>query len=761
MKKRKSKIFGVFLIILALIIMQLPRSEAFAATNASDFKIDGGKLVSFLGTAANVSIPTSVEVIGRGAFENNHYVEKVTISSSVKKIEAYAFWGADNLSTVTLGKNLKTVDDYAFANCKGLTSMTIPTNITSIGIYSFEDCVNLTDIYIPNSVTDIHDTAFDGCYNLTIHADAGSYADKYAKRFYERQKENPEYQDTGEQYPTVIEIPSTDTGDTGNTGDTGMTVTIPEPEQTATPGFNYTIPGDGVYNGSETAIVPDNPSNGDYLVQDEFGRSRVVGNHAVVFIDNTKPTVYSGAGASVNDIEIGDTEITEIPSLNNGSGDFVSKYSKYTIVDDSVIADLAYYRNDELETYEVPDGIYEIGEFAFARSSLTGIIMPDTIRSIDYGAFYHCDNLGSVYLPAEIESIAPKAFDHTLWVDTFLQSGVQDEPSFLISNGSLIAYKGSSSSVTIPDGVRLIAGEVFKDHTEITSVSFPDTVEIVGEGAFEGCLNLSDIALSGRLSVLKDRAFRDTGIDSVTLPSSLTEYGILVFDDDADVNMGSASPARTHELSAERLSNAEYRGIDSASAGTPGVNVVGIDGVRAQLEGANRPYTLNISQSMSDNDISEAFTRALNENVPADAKYYLASLTDSSGINISKLGKQYLHIEIPVPDEWQSTHLSAVTVDRNGQLEEVLCERVRADGNEYIRINTSHLSPFAIFPDGEPFSEADLIEEETFFESSAAPAMSITAFTTLETPNGIPYAWILAGAFAGIGLVFLLKKSRE
>lgn len=36
-----------------------------------------------------------------------------------------------------------------------------------------------------------------------------------------------------------------------------------------------------------------------------------------------------------------------------------------------------------------------------------------------------------------------------------------------------MAYKGDSAEVTIPDGVRVIADEVFKDHTEIQKVYLP------------------------------------------------------------------------------------------------------------------------------------------------------------------------------------------------------------------------------------------------------------------------------------------------
>ena len=100
--RRKKRILGALLMIVALIIMQLPVSEADAAS-ASDFKMEGDTLVSYRGTERTVSVPDAVQVIGREAFEGNDYVEMVVIPNSVKRIDPYAFWGCDKLERVVLG----------------------------------------------------------------------------------------------------------------------------------------------------------------------------------------------------------------------------------------------------------------------------------------------------------------------------------------------------------------------------------------------------------------------------------------------------------------------------------------------------------------------------------------------------------------------------------------------------------------------------------------------------------------------------------
>ncbi|MDE5891688.1 MAG: leucine-rich repeat domain-containing protein, partial [Acetatifactor sp.] len=250
--KIKWNVIGIMLIITAVLIMQIPVSEADAASSASDFQMDGTTLVSYTGTKSNVSVPSTVEVIGKSAFENNTTVTQVNIPDSVKHIEAYAFWGCDNLEQVNLGEGLYEVGDFAFTNCPRLRTVSFPENISRIGIMAFADCVSLRSIRIPYTVYTVEDTAFDGCYRLEIDYDSGTEGERFALYFAEKKKEMPEYEDIDE-YQEVMETPAPDT----------------EPVPT----------------------VPPAPTS---LPGRELGSTVVVGNMAVVFMDNTSPNVSTG-----------------------------------------------------------------------------------------------------------------------------------------------------------------------------------------------------------------------------------------------------------------------------------------------------------------------------------------------------------------------------------------------------------------------------------------------------------------------------------
>lgn len=416
----------IALAVTALILTHLPVSEADAAASASDFQTQGSTLVKYRGTEERVTIPDTVEVVGESAFENNQKVQFVVISKSVKRLDAYVFWGCNNLEEVVLGKGLTAVDEYSFAGCTGLKQITIPENIQSIDAQAFAGCVNLTDIYIPATVTGIAEDAFLNCDNVTIHADEGSVAAQFAQKLAEQKNRDPLVTAAPVQTPTAVSRP-----------DTQATT---EPVSTATPAPVAT------------------PVPGNVL-----GSTIIVGNHALVMVHPGEEKVQQGYTEPEAGQETGEEQdITA--ETENGK-----------------IPEWMYYRNQSVSAVTIPEGTTEIGRFAFSRSSLRTVTIPEGVTVIDYAAFYHCDNLDNVILPDTVNTVGAKAFTHTGWMDDFEENSMDD---FLISGDILVAYKGNLPEVVIPDGVRVIAEEAFRNHTELKKVHLPASVTDIGNDAF-------------------------------------------------------------------------------------------------------------------------------------------------------------------------------------------------------------------------------------------------------------------------------------
>ena len=416
----------IALAVTALILTHLPVSEADAAASASDFQTQGSTLVKYRGTEERVTIPDTVEVVGESAFENNQKVQFVVIPKSVKRLDAYVFWGCNNLEEVVLGKGLTAVDEYSFAGCTGLKQITIPENIQSIDAQAFAGCVNLTDIYIPATVTASAEDAFLNCDNVTIHADEGSVAAQFAQKLAEQKNRDPLVTAAPVQTPTAVSRP-----------DTQATT---EPVSTATPAPVAT------------------PVPGNVL-----GSTIIVGNHALVMVHPGEEKVQQGYTEPEAGQETGEEQdITA--ETENGK-----------------IPEWMYYRNQSVSAVTIPEGTTEIGRFAFSRSSLRTVTIPEGVTVIDYAAFYHCDNLDNVILPDTVNTVGAKAFTHTGWMDDFEENSMDD---FLISGDILVAYKGNLPEVVIPDGVRVIAEEAFRNHTELKKVHLPASVTDIGNDAF-------------------------------------------------------------------------------------------------------------------------------------------------------------------------------------------------------------------------------------------------------------------------------------
>ena len=422
----KKWVVALALIATALILTHLPVSEADAAASASDFQTQGRTLVKYRGTEERVTIPDTVEVVGESAFENNQKVQFVVIPKSVKRLDAYVFWGCNNLEEVVLGKGLTAVDEYSFAGCTGLKQITIPENVQSIDAQAFAGCINLTDIYIPATVTGIAEDAFLNCDNVTIHADEGSVAAQFSQKLAEQKNRDPLVTAAPVQTPTAVSRPDTQA--------TTEPVSTTTPAPVATP-------------------VPGNV----------LGSTIVVGNHALVMVHPGEEKVQQGYTEPEAGQETGEEQdITA--ETENGK-----------------IPEWMYYRNQSVSAVTIPEGTTEIGRFAFSRSSVQSITLPEGVTTIDYAAFYHCDDLSSVILPDTVTRVEAKAFTHTGWMDDFEENSMDD---YLISGDILVAYKGDLPEVTIPDGVRVIADEVFRSHTELKKVHLPASVTNIGDSAF-------------------------------------------------------------------------------------------------------------------------------------------------------------------------------------------------------------------------------------------------------------------------------------
>lgn len=202
------------------------------------------------------------------------------------------------------------------------------------------------------------------------------------------------------------------------------------------------------------------PAPTDRPIGEVVGTTTVVGQQAVVLLDSEKMQVKKGSDVDMEAL----------------------------FPEDYQVENWQYYMEKELRDMELAGGCVNIGDFAFARSGLESITIPNGVTEIGYAAFYHCDKLEEIMIPDSVTRIGADAFTYTPWLNDFLKgTRLPNEEFLIVGDGCLIAYRGDDAVVVIPYGVKYIGPKAFENHREITDVRYPDTIEYIEEDAFKGC----------------------------------------------------------------------------------------------------------------------------------------------------------------------------------------------------------------------------------------------------------------------------------
>ena len=158
----------------------------------------------------------------------------------------------------------------------------------------------------------------------------------------------------------------------------------------------------------------------------------------------------------------------------------------------------AYIEGDDYTVVGIADGVYDIlhissstGVFA-KNTTITSVVLPDTIEHIGECAFFYCEGLTSITLPSSLTSIGDRAFQNC----SNLQPSIADQGvKYLGSeqNPYLVLWDGTgitNSSYTVNRNCKVIYSFAFYACRNLTSITLPSSLTNIGEVAFSGCSNL-------------------------------------------------------------------------------------------------------------------------------------------------------------------------------------------------------------------------------------------------------------------------------
>lgn len=129
-------------------------------------KLIGNSAFLGCGNLGVIELPENLEVIGDNAFGNCDSIKNIKIPDKVTTIGNSAFGQCRKIEEVVIPDNVTSLGDNAFNKCLGLKSITLSKNIKNIGEYTFFNCYNLIDVVIPEGVVSIGNQSFAACHKL-------------------------------------------------------------------------------------------------------------------------------------------------------------------------------------------------------------------------------------------------------------------------------------------------------------------------------------------------------------------------------------------------------------------------------------------------------------------------------------------------------------------------------------------------------------------------------------------------------------------
>lgn len=128
---------------------------------------------------------------------------------------------------------------------------------------------------------------------------------------------------------------------------------------------------------------------------------------------------------------------------------------------------------------EVPDGVYDIGNSAFAQiPSLEEVVLPDSVEYIGVWAFSNCKSLKKINIPEKVTALEDFCF----------------------------AYS-----------------------TTLTLETIPSSITQIGAGVFAGCIQMEKFTIPASVTSIGQAAFAGTGLKEITIPSSVTAIDFNAF----------------------------------------------------------------------------------------------------------------------------------------------------------------------------------------------------------------------------------------
>ena len=389
-------------------------------TSIGDFAFERSKLASLV-------IPDSVTSIGSFVFKRTE-LKSVELPGTLVTIGESAF-NESKLESAVLNEGIETVGDYLFSRCWSFKELKLPSTLKEISIGMCEGCSRLTEVEIPSGVTSVGNAAFYGTAITTARVpegvkEIGSFAFSYCEAL------------------EHVFLPS-----------------------------GLESLGDCAFSRCRLLESIELPDTLKSLGSDVFGETRITKIDIPASVTEIEENAF--LYSSIKTINYAD-ELETLPDNAYSGAEKVKTVklpSKLTAIPDFCFDSCA-----SLSSVDIPETVTNIGRYAFSGCGIKELVIPDTVKTIEEGAF-SCSHL---------------------------------------------------TSVTIHDSITELPKNVFEG-SDIKSIKLPSGVKVIPEDAFGCCNLLTEADIPESVTEIQSRAFAETALSSIYIPESVTKIEVDAF----------------------------------------------------------------------------------------------------------------------------------------------------------------------------------------------------------------------------------------
>ena len=468
-------------------------------------------------SASVYKIPDGVEIVGQAAFAQVNGLTAIELNE-VKKLEKGAFDKQTKLRNVRLGSSVDTIEEGAFGGNQNLTAFDVdplnPNYTSDDGVIYNADKTEL--VLFPGGKGGEYTTLPT---TTKIRRRAFYYNNVLAKVNFNKDLEVID----GDAFQATTELKN---------------ITFEAPARVKSIG-TFAFQGSGL---TELNI----PASLQTVDWSAFGFSKL---KKITVADGSQlQSINKEAFNGCKDLEEftfeGSSTLNKIQK-DAFSGD--DKLKSFVIPEKVTVLERGAFNGAsglETITFKQPATMTIIGEGAFqGAQALKKIELPSTVTTISKDAFNTCSSLTEIVVPASVKSIDPTGFQECAKLEKFTvdknNNVYSSVDGFLLSKDKKILKsfppaKANTYYTMLPPTIETIGKQAFYYVQALENVTIPEKVKKIEDFAFDRVGNLNTIAFLGKTPItdVAPSAFNPANVDKSKIDLSVRKDAKAAFDSD-------------------------------------------------------------------------------------------------------------------------------------------------------------------------------------------------------------------------------------